>query len=473
MTTRREFLSFGAAGLVPLTGCISVFGAPDGNGRLPETRVGNSAIVLAAREQSISLMPEGKVTPAWLYDEKLFPVLRMKQGETLDVTLGNGLPEHSSIHWHGVRGPNDMDGVPYLTQMPVLPGEQFRYRFVPPDAGTFFFHPHCDTATQLGRGLVGALIVEERQQTFNDDVVLILKDWRVDAEGQFLPFSTPSGASRAGTFGEWRTVNGLNSPRIGLRASNARLRLINADATRISQIGVIGGTARVIAIDGNPVEPFALDTWRLGPAMRLDLALDAGAETHLVDYFAASPVTLATLTLQGSSSTRRQTPNVSPNIQTEFAEPWRHTLELGAGLEGNADISPQPIVLPDGKIIDLADSLCLATDTFWTLDGKAWPGRSHGTLPPPLFSFTRGQNVILDLENTTSRAHPIHIHGHTMTVLSASLLHRPVHRADTVLVLPNERVTVGFVADNPGNWMIHCHVIEHQETGMMGWFRVS
>jgi len=473
MTTRREFLSFGAVGLMPLAGCMSVFGASDGRGRLPETRVGNRAIVLAAREKNISLVPGAKATPAWLYNDKLFLVFRMKLGEALDVTLKNGLPEHSSIHWHGVRGPNDMDGVPYLTQMPVLPGGEFRYRFAPPDAGTFFFHPHCDTATQLGRGLVGALIVEERQHAFDDDVVLILKDWRVDSEGQFLPFSTSSGASRAGTFGEWRTVNGLPSPRIGLRASNARLRLINADATRISQIGIVGGTARVVAIDGNPVGPFPLDTWRLGSAMRLDLVLDAGAETQLVDYFAPSPVTLATLTLQSSSSTHGQTPIASPNVQTEFTEPWRHTLELGAGLEGIADISPQPIVLPDGKTIDLADSLCLATDTFWTLDGKAWPGRSHSTLPPPLFSFARGQNVILDLENTTSRAHPIHIHGRTMTVLSASLLQRPVHRADTVLVLPNERVTVGFVADNPGNWMIHCHVIEHQETGMMGWFRVS
>lgn len=366
-----------------------------------------------------------------------------------------------------------MDGVPYLTQMPVLPGDAFHYRFIPPDAGTFFFHPHCDTATQLGRGLVGALIVEERQQAFDDDVVLILKDWRVDGEGGFLPFSTPSGASRAGTFGEWRTVNGLQSPRIALRASNARLRLINVDATRITQIGILGGTARVIAIDGNPVEPFPLDTWRLGPAMRLDLALDTGGEVRLVDYFAPSPVTLATLTLPNSSATRRQTSVAQPKIQTEFAEPWRHTLELGAGLEGASDTNPQPIVLPNGKTIDLADSLCLATDTFWTLDGKAWPGRSHETLPPPLFTFARGQNVILDLENTTSRAHPIHIHGHTMTVLATSLLKRPIHRADTVLVLPNERVTVGFVADNPGNWMIHCHVIEHQETGMMGWFRVS
>ena len=97
----------------------------------------------------------------------------------------------------------------------------------------------------------------------------------------------------------------------------------------------------------------------------------------------------------------------------------------------------------------------------------------HERLPPPLFSFSRGQKAVLEIANATSRAHPIHIHGHTMTLLSASLIARPVHRADTVMVWPNERVTVGFTAGNPGNWMIHCHVVEHQETGMMGWFRVS
>ena len=135
--------------------------------------------------------------------------------------------------------------------------------------------------------------------------------------------------------------------------------------------------------------------------------------------------------------------------------------------------APEPIVLPDGRRIEIADSLCLAAGVFWTLDGQSWPGRDHARLPPPLFSLPRGAKVVLEIENDTSRPHPIHIHGHTMTVLSANLLKRPVHRADTVLVLPNERVTVGFVASNPGNWMIHCHVIEHQETGMMGWFRVS
>jgi FtsP/CotA-like multicopper oxidase with cupredoxin domain len=473
MTTRREFLSLGATAILPLAGCASLFGTGDAHGRLSETRAGDRPVVLTAGEHAIALGPGRAPTPAWLYNKQLLPVLRMRRGQALDVTLRNELPEHTSIHWHGVRGPNAMDGVPYLTQAPVMPSHGFRYRFVPPDSGTFFFHPHCDTAAQLGRGLVGALVVED-EVPFDDDVVLFLKDWRVGDDGRFLPFFTPSGASRAGTFGTLRTVNGLASPRISLRGPETRLRIINADATRISQIGIEGADAKIIAIDGNPVEPFALDTWRLGPAMRLDLAICPTNVVRLVDYFAATPLTLATLVPDGTRHDRRDRDSAPPQIQTVFAKPWRHVLELGAGLEAaDALAEPQPIVLPDGRTIRIADELCLAADTFWTLDGKSWPGRTHGNLPPPLFEVSRGENVILDLENTTSRAHPIHLHGHTMTVLAASLLHRPVHRADTVLVLPNERVQVGFAADNPGNWMIHCHVIEHQESGMMGWFRVS
>ena len=103
--------------------------------------------------------------------------------------------EHTSIHWHGVRVPNAMDGVPYVTQMPVLPREQFTYSFAPPDPGTFFFHPHCNTVAQLGRGLAGVLVVEgDETEPFDDDVVLVLKDWRV-GEGWKLP-SVPHGRGR-------------------------------------------------------------------------------------------------------------------------------------------------------------------------------------------------------------------------------------------------------------------------------------
>jgi FtsP/CotA-like multicopper oxidase with cupredoxin domain len=463
MITRRAALLSGTAGL----GACALLSPSRPSARLQETWIGNREHTLMAYGSDLEL--NERSTRLWVYNGWLFPVLRMARGETLIVKLDNALTEHTSIHWHGVRVPNAMDGVPYLTQLPVKPGEGFTYRFVPPDAGTFFFHPHCNTAEQLGRGLVGALIVEEPGERYGDDVVLILKDWRLDEQGNFLPFVTDKGASQAGSFGTLRTVNGRVSPRIDLAArTNVRLRLINADPTRIAEIGLDGGSAQVIAIDGNPVAPFALKTWRLGPGMRLDL-LFTGFGVRLVDYFAAEPVVLAELNASGGDGPLVSTPVAA---LPDFTGARRHTLELGAGVPADAP-SPEPVILPDGRRIDLVDSLCLAAGTFWTLDGRSWPGRDHARLPPPLFTLARGEKLVLEIENTTSRAHPIHVHGHTMNVLSASLLQRPAHRADTVLVLPNERVTVGLVAGNPGNWMIHCHVIEHQETGMMGWFRVS
>jgi FtsP/CotA-like multicopper oxidase with cupredoxin domain len=461
MIPRRQILLAGAA--APLLGC-ALFEAATSDGRLPEISVGNRDIVLTAQERLVAIGAEP--APLWLYGERPFPVLRMRKGETLSVTLKNALKEHTSIHWHGVRVPSAMDGVPYLTQMPVQPGEDFVYRFTPPDAGTFFFHPHCDTVEQMGRGLLGALIVED--DAFRDDVVLILKDWRVDERGRFLPFYTPSGASKAGTFGTLRAVNGVAQPVVALKTrDNVRIRIINADPTRISEIGVEGAAAQVIAIDGNPVAPFALESWRLGPGMRLDLVLSGDAQ--VMDYFAAEPVVLATLRAGGAEG--RVAALAMPAME-DFSGVPAHTLQLGQGAAADIADAP-PILLPDGRANDVADSHCLAQGAFWTLDGQSWPGRDHAHLPRPLLDLRRGQKVVLDFVNATSRAHPMHIHGHTMTLLSASLLKRPQHCLDTVLVLPNERVRVGFTADNPGNWMIHCHVVEHQETGMMGWFRVS
>jgi FtsP/CotA-like multicopper oxidase with cupredoxin domain len=362
--------------------------------------------------------------------------------------------------------------------MPVQPKESFTYRFTPPDAGTFFFHPHCNTAEQLGRGLSGILIVDDPDAQFDDDIVCVLKDWRVDNNGKFLPFITPEGAARGGTFGTLRTLNGLASPEIAVPAdANIRLRILNVDSTRVSDIGVQGADARVLAIDGNGFDGFVLDTWRLGPAMRMDLSLrtpGAGGKITLVDYFAQEPVTLATL-VAGQSGTGRPSPaslarSQVPVPNLDNAE--SHELKLSASAAPSDYPDLPPIVLPDGRKIDLLDSLCSTTRTLWAIDGKPWPQTGHERLPPPLMTLARGTTVRLQLTNTTPHVHPMHVHGHTFKVLSASKLKRPEHWADTVLVLPEERVEIAFVADNPGNWMIHCHIIEHQDTGMMAWFKV-
>jgi FtsP/CotA-like multicopper oxidase with cupredoxin domain len=475
---RREVLAAAAAILASRPAFALETGSL-GNGRLRETRGSINAVSLRANEHLLALTK--RPTPAWIYGDEAFPVLRVARGKAVTALLENSLKEHTSIHWHGLRIPNAMDGVPYVTQKPVQPGERFTYRFTPPDAGTFFFHPHCNTSEQLGRGLAGVLVVEgDEAERFDDDVVCVIKDWRIDANGNFLPFITPTGAARAGTFGTLRTVNARVSPKIDLPAgADVRLRLVNADSTRIAEVGIEGAPATVIAIDGHALKPFTLETWRLGPAMRLDLALHIPADgktLRLVDYFAAEPVTLATLAAHGPAK-RRQARRIKlaparlpePNLsRSEF-----HMLMLGT-MAGTADYASAPdIVLPNGARIALADSLCLSQRNFWTIDGQSWPAQGHQHLPPPLMNFRRGQSVAIEFFNATPHPHPMHLHGHAFKVLSADRFKRPVHWADTVLVMPDERVRIAFVADNPGNWMIHCHIIEHQDTGMMAWFRVS
>jgi FtsP/CotA-like multicopper oxidase with cupredoxin domain len=439
-------------------------------------------VVLDAAPRDVMLPTRSSATPAWIYNERAFPVLRARHGEPLHAMLQNGLGEHSSIHWHGVRVPNAMDGVPYLTQMPVLPGENFSYRFTPPDPGITIFHPHCNTVEQLGRGLGGVLIVEgDEAEPFDDDVVCVLKDWRVDEAGNFLPLMTVDGAGGAGSFGSLRTTNGLAAPEIEIPAgANIRLRLVNLDLTRIGELGIEGAMAHVIAIDGNAVTPFPLETWRLGPAMRLDLALRTpmqGASVTLFDYFAAEPVTLARLIPRGNAR-RNDAFAPAPLRLSDFLEPVTqgaklHSLRLATAAAPTSYTDIPPVVLPDGTRIDLLDSLCANPRTLWAIDGKTWPERQHANVPPPFARFARGDSVVLEFVNESKQPHPMHLHGHTFKVLSASRLRRPEHRADTVLVMPDERVRVAFVADNPGNWMIHCHIVEHQDTGMMAWFEVT
>jgi len=483
--TRRSLLKCAAAlSAVSLVRCRSLpMAGGTLPGRLAETPLGAEAVTLVAAPTPMTL-PGGAVPlPLWLYNDAPFPVLKARANQPMSVRLINRLPEHSSIHWHGIRLPNAMDGVPFLTQMPVLTGEEFLYDFTPPDPGTFFFHSHCNTVEQFGRGLAGILIVEGDGEAalFDDDVLCVLKDWRVDANGAFLPFMTTEGAGRAGSFGALRTTNFAISPVIDVPAgANVRLRIANLDATRTGEIGVEGAEAFIIAVDGNAIAPVALQSWRLGPAMRLDLVVrtpSSGSGVRLLDYFAAEPVVLATLRSAGEPL--RQGAFTPPALPLpHLAEPDVAGAPLRAMALTASAVATQypdlpPIVLPNGETINLLDSLCATPQTLWSVDGKTWPQQGHQNLPPPILSFVRGETAHIEFFNGSRFPHPMHLHGHTFKVLSASVLERPMHWADTVLVMPDERVRIAFVADNPGRWMLHCHIIEHQDTGMMAWFDVA
>src|SRR5260221_2016971 len=137
---------------------------------------------LTAGSAQVQLLePPSPRTEVWAYDATVpGPTLRVRRGEILRIAVENRLAEETTVHWHGIRLPNAMDGVPFLTQAPIAPRSSFTYEFAPPDAGTFWYHPHERSFEQVGRGLYGAFIVEEeRPITVDRDLTWVLGDWRL------------------------------------------------------------------------------------------------------------------------------------------------------------------------------------------------------------------------------------------------------------------------------------------------------
>ncbi|MBV9079138.1 MAG: multicopper oxidase family protein [Methylobacteriaceae bacterium] len=446
--------------------------------------------LVAAERDAAVLGPGRPTTRVWTYadaGEPGFPLIRARVGDRLDVTLENRLPEHTALHWHGVRVPNGQDGVPFLTQAPVQPGESFRYSFELPDPGTFFVHPHCNESGQSGRGLAAVLVVDgdEPPDLRPDlDLVLAVKDWRLAPDGAFLPLDTKEGAGKAGTFGTVRGVNGRAGPAASLvpTGGDLRLRLLNLDPTRVLELGIEEGDAIVLAVDGQAVRPFPLDSWRLGPAMRLDLLVRApsraGDALRVVDYGAAEPWTVATLTAEGPDVGRgpfeAKTLYAARVPRPEVATAERLSFAFGSGSGSSTPSAATGGLPPDDPLARaLLDSLCTRDTSLWAINETSWPTGPNAALPPPLATLEAGRSYLFELVNTTAHAHPIHLHGHSFEVLSSTRQPGlPRHLADTVLLLPRDRVEIAFVAA-PGDWMLHCHVLEHLEYGMMGYLRVA
>jgi FtsP/CotA-like multicopper oxidase with cupredoxin domain len=395
-------------------------------------------------------------TGLWTYNGAFpGPTLRFRQGERLRARLVNRLAQDTTIHWHGIRLPNAMDGVPHLTQPPVPPGGEFLYEFELPDAGTFWYHPHASSAEQVGRGLFGALIVEERTPPAVDrDLVWVLSDLRLDREAQVAPeFDAPFDASHAGRLGNTALVNGRVPESFALDAGERiRLRLVNAASARIFRLNFAGHSPQAIALDGHPVAPHLVSGGlRLGPGMRADLLLEASGEPgrrYVVsdDFFPRRAYRLLELAYTDKRAPARMlpAPQLPPNplAAPDLARAERLKLVLGGGA-----MRPRQ---PQG---------------LWSINGQSPRGHAH----QPMFRLERGRSYVFEVHNDTAWHHPFHLHGVAFRSLGES--HQPWR--DTALVDPGARAEFAFVADNPGDWMIHCHILQHQEAGMMGVMRIE
>ena len=453
--TRRQILA-GLAGVSVLG--LGAGGARYWLGRPEEARTHDYELIAAPLD--VELVP-GHRTSVWAYGGQAPGLeLRARQGDWLRVRFVNRLPEPSTIHWHGIRLPLEMDGVPYVSQLPVLPGEYFDYRFRLPDAGSFWYHPHTASGEQLGRGLVGPLIVEEREPSgFRHERTLSLKSWHVDGQGVFGEFSVPREAARGGTPGRLTTVNGEAAPTLVLPAGQiVRLRILNLDNTLTYRLNLPDAEARIYALDGNPVAPRPLgkEYW-LGPGMRIELGLRvpaAGVELPLRN----GPLRLATLKSVDGGEAPGDWPaalpaNPVPEPDLAVAESLRFNFEWTGALSTNMEQG--------------------GAFKFWQINGQAWDINDKSCAERPIATLQQGRSYIFELRNVSQYQHPIHLHGMTFKVLDSNRRKITPYFTDTYLLGRNETARVALVADNPGLWMFHCHVVDHMETGLMAAIKVA
>ncbi len=415
------------------------------------------------------------------------PEIRVQQGDRLRTTVENVLAEETTVHWHGLRVPNAMDGVPHLTQAPIAPGESFTYEFDAEDAGTFWYHPHQRSFEQVGRGLYGPLIIEEPNPPRVDrEMVWMLDDWRLTQEaGITEDFGGFHDMSHAGRLGNTVTINGRVPDALPVQAGErVRLRLINAANARIFALDFGDLALQVIAIDGQPVSPHAAPGARvvLGPAMRADLMLDVtaepGATMPVIDrFFAQDAYKLVDLAV-ADTPLRDAPPDwdmaLAPNPLPEpgLAGARIHEVTFTGGMMGGMVERQMGLTGGSnmGRMMGGGMMNRMHEGGIWFINGVA----AEGHILDPMLVLERDVTHIIAMTNATAFHHPIHLHGHSFRVLSrngAPTAHREWQ--DTVLMAPRERVDIAFVADNPGDWMFHCHILEHQAAGMMGVIRVA
>ncbi len=441
--------------------------APDLN---PDPRI--VEINLEARPASVEIAP-GERVEAWTYNGGLpGPLIHVNVGDRLIVHFTNKLPQPTTVHWHGLRLPIQMDGVPGYSQPEVKTGEQFTYDFVVPDAGLYWYHPHVMSAHQVGFGLYGALLVDDPAQDakigVDDELVLVLSDIGIDEHGHLEdPNSGGTTGMAFGREGNRVLVNGRVGTAKLMARSGApqRWRIVNAAKSRYFSLDLDEQSFTRIGDDGGLQEyPVETKGIVLAPGERADLIVapkgEPGTQLQFRSYvfnrgygsvefrpaeenlftvgFADLPPATAPAPAPGLAQLRRQ---IEP-LNTAGATPVNIDFTIDQLTNGSFEYGVNHV-------------------PFW----KAKP-----------FLAKPGETQIWTINNPTPWSHPFHLHGFFFQVLDdKGQPVRPMAWKDTVNVPFKEKVTVivRFDEDRPGNWMFHCHILDHADGGLMGTVRVG
>lgn len=396
---------------------------------------------LVAQRKRIELA-SGAVIDAWTYNGEIAPELRVKHGDMVEVKLINqDIDSGVTIHWHGYNVPNAMDGVPGMTQNVVKPGQSFTYKFRAEQEGTYWFHSHQQAAEQVVKGLFGTLIVEPKQdvEAYAEQFTVINHRWETD-QGYKKAFGNHDGL-------QWKQMD---------PGKTVKLRIINTH--NLSEKYLLQGTEyRIASIDGMRIQdpqPLSDQTaFRIGSGGRYDVIFtmpdhpvlfklgDSNNESNPgIIFYTESPPEKPIF--------RAESAMFDPS---DYGKPVAN--EVTAAMKFDREF-----------LMILGNEMGFYNGTFyflWTINGEVYP-------LVPTFIVQEGDRVKTTFVNKSLTEHPMHLHGHHMTVLkkNGERVKTP-WLTDTLNVMPGESYEVAFIADNPGMWMDHCHNLDHAATGMI------
>ncbi|MEO8146846.1 MAG: multicopper oxidase family protein [Bacteroidia bacterium] len=400
----------------------------------------------------------GKTIEAWGFNNQLpGPVLRANIGDTIVVRITNNLNEATTIHWHGICLPASMDGTNGV-QKPIEPGETFEYRFVVPDAGTFWYHSHANETVQMERGMYGALIVEDKTDPVTDaERIFMIDDMKLDAENKFTKpgWYIPRVKERHdGRQGDTLLLNGKENTVINMNAGKTeRWRFINSSSARYFMLHMEGKEFKIIGTDGGLLEhPRTVTEVLITPGERMDIIAGPFNEG---ENFAIKSLPYNRVTFLKA---KRET---FATVKVGVAKP--SVAFIPETLRKIEPLAPQDATVTRKIKLSVGPSLKNGMDFLVNND-------VHVNDKP----VKVGELQIWEINNASLMDHPFHLHGFFFQVIEENGK-APSYKAwkDTYNLTPRTKIKIAWIPDNrPGMWMYHCHIIEHHAAGMMANFEV-
>jgi FtsP/CotA-like multicopper oxidase with cupredoxin domain len=416
-------------------------------------------INLTAKVASVEVAP-GKKVNAWTYNGGLpGPLIRGKVGDRLIVHFRNELPEPTTVHWHGVRVPIEMDGVPDISQPSVETGETFTYDFILRDAALYWYHPHVMSAAQVGFGLYGALLVEDPADGVGiaDQLTIVLSDIGFDRRGNLEPAESGGPAGMVfGREGAYVLVNGRVMPTLRARAgAPQRWRIVNTAKSRFFFLVMEGQPFLKIGSDGGLQEaPETLDPILITPGERADvLVTPTGAPNSTL-------VVRAMLYNRGYGSVQYRTVEELFTIAFtgEPPLPRRALPKVARAIAPPKADHASPINL----VLTLPPQDGEGKSEFHINGVPYWRAKPYRA--------RLGETQLWTIKNDSEWDHPMHLHGYFfMPVDEKGQPLRPMQWKDTINI--PMKTTARFLVhfdERPGQWMFHCHILDHAEGGLMG-----